>query len=41
MNIIYTLPVRRLNTILKTELDQAVEKSKLSMGLCAQVGGYP
>ena len=32
---------RRLNTILKTELDQAVEKSKLSMGLCAQVGGYP
>ena len=32
---------RRLNTILKTELDQANEKSKLSMGLCAQVGGVP
>lgn len=30
---------RRLNTILKTELDDAVEKGKLSMGLCAQVGG--
>lgn len=32
---------RRLNGILKTALDQAVEKGKLSMGLCAQVGGVP
>ena len=32
---------RRLNTILKKQLDQAVEKGKLSMGLCAQAGGAP
>jgi hypothetical protein len=32
---------RRLNTILKKQLDQAVEKGKLSMGLCAQMGGMP
>jgi hypothetical protein len=32
---------RRMNSILRTELEQAQEKSKLSMGLCAQVGGVP
>ena len=32
---------RRLNTILKEQYEQAVEKGKLSMGLCAQVGGAP
>ena len=31
---------RRLNTILKSELDSAKEESKLSMGLCAQVGTF-
>ena len=31
---------RRLNTILKSELESAKEESKLSMGLCAQVGTF-
>ena len=30
---------RRLNGILKSELDSAKEESKLSIGLCAQIGG--
>lgn len=32
---------RRLNAILKSEVDRVKEESKLSMGLCAQVGGFP
>ena len=32
---------RRLNDILKTQLDEAREKGKLAAGLCAQVGGVP
>ena len=31
---------RRLNTILKSDLESAKEESKLSMGLCAQVGTF-
>ena len=32
---------RRLNAILKSEVDRVKEESKLSIGLCAQVGGFP
>ena len=32
---------KRLNGILKSELDRAQEEAKLSMGLCAQAGGFP
>jgi len=31
---------KRLNTILKSELESAKEASKLSMGLCALVGNF-
>jgi hypothetical protein len=30
---------RRLNGILKSELERVTEESKLSIGLCAQIGG--